>query len=105
MKKIKLPKWLLTYAVLMVVALFGVTACSSWNDHRGKGDAPAGKGDDKPAHITNMPDGFPNGSAKCVAGFPPYAFIVTSDRTLLMFQAPAQCGGKVVEGSPSVVGN
>lgn len=88
-----------------VALLFGATACQSYNDHRGKGDAPAGKGDDTPAHITNMPDGFPNGSAKCVNGFAPWAFIVTSDRTLVMFQAPAQCGGKAVVGSLSAEGN
>lgn len=80
--------------------LFGATACSNYNDHRGKGDAPVagGKGDDSPAYCTNMPDGYPNTCTKCVPGFAPWALTVTTDRTMIMIQAPDKCGGKIVPG-------
>lgn len=78
--------------------LFGATACSSYNDHRGKGDAPAGKGDDSPAAITNMPDDFHNAATKCIKGFAPWAFLNTTSDDAIIFQAPEACGGKAVPG-------
>ncbi|MFJ1735123.1 hypothetical protein [Streptomyces sp. NPDC088254] len=55
----------------LVLVLGGLLAgCSSdeYNDERGKGDAPVqGKaGDDTPAEVYNMPDGFGNLATKCV---------------------------------------
>lgn len=79
-------------AVAAGLLLCGATACSSYNDHRGKGDAPAGKGDDTPARITNMPDGFPNLSVKCLKGDAPWAAVVTTDRGVILIQDPIACG-------------
>lgn len=79
--------------------LAGATACQGYNDSRGKGDAPAGKGDDSPADITNMPNDFPNLSTKCIKGHEPWAAVVTTDRVVVMIQDPAHCGGTRVPGS------
>lgn len=102
-------------AVVTVVALLLLTGCSAAQEHetkRGRGDAPvAGKtGDDSPAFCTNMPDEFGNVCGKCVAHFPPWAFVVTtstvySPSSLAMFQAPAQCGGKAVPGATVTTGS
>lgn len=86
-------------AIVATVTL--ATACSSWNDHRGKGDAPAGKGDDSAAAITNMPDTFPNVAVKCLKGDAPWAAVVTTDRIVIMIQDPARCGGKALPGLPA----
>lgn len=51
-----------TAAALAALALAG---CSSYNDARGKGDAPVGPTDDSPAQIINFPDGFGNVAIKC----------------------------------------
>lgn len=91
--------------VLAGAMVFGLSACQSYDDHRGKGDAPVGKGDDSPAAITNMPDGFPNIAVKCIKGHQPWAVTVTTDRVPIMFQDPANCGGKVVVGSLTAEGN
>ncbi|WP_190191854.1 hypothetical protein [Streptomyces minutiscleroticus] len=51
------------------------------DDERGKGDAPVAgrKGDDTPAEVFNMPDGFGNLATKCVGhGFRAY---VTTNAT------------------------
>lgn len=88
-----------------VALLFGATACSSWNDDRGKGDAPAGRGDDSKANITNMPDSFPNLSLKCLKGDAPWAAVVTTDRGFILIQDPERCGGKPVVGSQAAEGN
>lgn len=86
--------------LMAALLLVGVAGCSSYNDHRGKGDAPVAnrKGDDTPVPCTNMPDSFPNVCAKCVADFAPWAITTTTDRIAIMFQAPDQCGGHVVAG-------
>ncbi|MFI1768645.1 hypothetical protein ACH41H_42345 [Streptomyces sp. NPDC020800] len=63
-------------AGLLVVVGSLVAGCSdSYNDKRGKGDAPVqGRaGDDTPAEVFNMPDGFGNLATKCVGhGFRAY---------------------------------
>jgi len=86
--------------LMAALLLFGVVGCSSYNDHRGKGDAPvAGRhGDDSPADVVNMPDSFPNISTKCLKGRAPWAAAVTTDRILILFQDPDHCGGKAVAG-------
>ncbi|QNP66207.1 hypothetical protein [Streptomyces genisteinicus] len=56
-------------AFLVMIAAGAVTGCSaSYNDQRGKGDASVqgGRGDDTPAQVFNMPDGFGNLATKCV---------------------------------------
>jgi len=87
--------------------LLGATACSSYDDHRGKGDAPVagGKGDDSAASCTNMPDGFPNTCTKCIKDFAPWAQVSTTSAILIMIQDPEKCGGKVVPGFQLVEGN
>lgn len=56
--------------VILVIAAIGlVTGCSQQdNDERGKGDAPVQgcSGDNTPAEVFNMPDGFGNLATKCV---------------------------------------
>ncbi|MER5603977.1 hypothetical protein [Streptomyces sp. NPDC002265] len=63
-------------AGLVLVAGVVLAGCSqSYDDRRGKGDAPVkGKaGDDTPAEVFNMPDGFGNLATKCVGhGFRAY---------------------------------
>lgn len=82
-----------------VLVLGTATGCSSWNDSRGLGDAPAKKGDDSAADITNMPDKYPNIAVKCIKGHEPWAAVVTTDRITIMIQDPANCGGQRVPGS------
>ncbi|MBM9623452.1 hypothetical protein [Streptomyces zhihengii] len=57
-------------AVFLVMIVAGTaTGCSdAYNDERGKGDASVrgGRGDDTPAQVFNMPDGFGNLATKCV---------------------------------------
>jgi hypothetical protein len=86
--------------LVAALLLFGAVGCSQYNNERGKGDAPVANrsGDDSPGYCTNMPDGFPNTCAKCVAHFAPWAITTTTDRITIMFQAPDQCGGKAVAG-------
>ncbi len=102
-----MKKSLMVYAVVTALFVAVGTGCSNYNDERGKGDAPVAgrKGDDSPAKVSNMPDAFPNAAAKCLAGFPPYAFVTTTEKGILLFQAPDQCGGKAVPGTLAVVGN
>ncbi|MEV5833320.1 hypothetical protein [Nocardia sp. NPDC052112] len=55
--------------VLAVVCLVALAGCSNdYNDKRGRGDAPVkdGQGDNTPAEVFNMPDGFGNVATKCV---------------------------------------
>jgi len=47
------------------LALLG-TGCKSYNDARGRGDAPIGEYDDSPAYILNFPDKFMNIAFKCL---------------------------------------
>ncbi len=82
--------------------LFGATACSNYDDHRGKGDAPAGKGDDSPGNITNMPDSFPNLALKCLKGDAPWAAVTTTAGAVMLIQDPARCGGTVIPMVPVV---
>ncbi|WP_282695966.1 hypothetical protein [Streptomyces sp. CC208A] len=63
--------------VILVIAAIGLaTGCSQqYDDERGKGDAPVKgrSGDNTPAEVFNMPDGFGNLATKCVGhGFRAY---------------------------------
>lgn len=49
---------------LAAVAL-AVTSCSSYNDKRGRGDAPVGARDETKADIVFFPDRFANIATKC----------------------------------------
>jgi hypothetical protein len=106
-------RWLTAAVTLALV--FSATACSNNDDDsKGMGDAPVatastGKkgGDDSPATITNMPDGYINLATKCVAGAPPWRAIVGThtdyaSSPLGLVQDPKACGGDWVPG-PKVV--
>lgn len=56
--------------IAAALALVFMAGCSEFNDQRGKGDAPVENrsGDDKPAVVINMPDGFANAAIKCYSG-------------------------------------
>jgi hypothetical protein len=91
------------------------TGCSRDNDSKGMGDAPVatsstGKkgGDDTPAIVTNMPDGYGNVSTKCVAGAPPWRLIEGTNTDyngsqMIVVQDPKKCGGDWVPGPTAVV--
>ena len=48
------------------VFLVGAVGCQSYNESRGKGDAPVGSTDDTPAKVVNFPNGFMNVAFKCI---------------------------------------
>lgn len=55
--------------VLALASLLVSAGCSQdYSDKRGRGDAPVldGHGDNTPAEVFNMPDGFGNVATKCV---------------------------------------
>lgn len=81
MRKDATPKWLAVYFGALVIALFGVTACSEYNDERGKGDAPVAekRGDDTPKYVTNNPDGFGNVVTGCVNGATGWRYFATTN--------------------------
>lgn len=84
----------LAVAAAVGALVVGAVACDP-NDHRGKGDAPVyqRKGDDTPAYVTNMPDGFKNVSAKCLYGFPGEAVSTNTNGVTLVFPYKG-CDGK-----------
>lgn len=59
----------------------GLSACSEYNDERGKGDAPVANrsGDDTPKHVTNNPDGFGNVVTGCVSGAEGWRYFATTN--------------------------
>jgi len=68
--------------VLAMTCLVILAGCSSdYKDERGKGDAPVkdGQGDDTPAEVFNMPNGFGNIATKCV-GHGYRAYVTTNGR-------------------------
>jgi hypothetical protein len=94
-------KKIVASCAMVGMLMLTATACRG-DDSRGKGDAPAGKGDDSKANITNMPDGFSNLAVKCLKGDAPWAMGVTTSSDFALFQDPTRCGGKAVLG-PLVV--
>jgi hypothetical protein len=85
-------------AVVTAVGLgFGLTGCSS--DKRGTGDSPVAVvnghkgGDDAPAIVTNFPDRYANTAAKCLAGFPGMAVLVTTRDAAPVVFAYKNCDG------------
>ncbi len=57
-----MKRFLVTGVALAALALAG---CNSYNEQRGKGDAPVGQTDDSPATIINFPNNFANVAHKC----------------------------------------
>lgn len=79
----KFPLKGVALGVATTALLVSVSACSSYNDTRGIGDAAVTdgfghqKGNDNPKLVTNFPDRFSNVATSCVApGF--RAFVTTS---------------------------
>jgi hypothetical protein len=56
-----------TLTIAAVIALAGLTACSGYNDERGKGDAPVANYSDNGWQVQNAPDGFGNVATICSA--------------------------------------
>lgn len=52
-------------AVGLAASALVLAGCSSFNDQRGRGDAPVQGYDDTPAEIVNFPDQFANVAHKC----------------------------------------
>lgn len=73
-------KKILTSALMIVALVATGTACSEYNDERGKGDAPVAnqKGDDSPKSVTNNPDGFANVVTGCLSGAPGWRYATTT---------------------------
>lgn len=90
----KLGGIVVSAGVLAALSL-SLNACGSYNDHRGKGDAPVYQkaGDDSAAFVTNQPDNFGNVSAKCLYGFPGMAVIVSTKKIPVPFPYKG-CDGK-----------
>lgn len=59
-------------AAAALVALLA-TGCSSYNDKRGKGDAPVGEFNDDARAVWNGPDSFMNIAAWCIGADGVYA--------------------------------
>lgn len=55
-----------TILALSVFLVVGFTACSAFNDERGKGDAPLQERHEDPRQVWENLDGFPNISAFCI---------------------------------------
>ncbi|MFH9860408.1 hypothetical protein [Streptomyces sp. NPDC017202] len=84
-------------AALVVVVGCLVAGCSDgYADERGKGDAPVrGRaGDDTPAEVFNMPDGFGNLATKCVGhGFRAYVTTNADAPSNLQIVQDETCAG------------
>jgi hypothetical protein len=84
-------------AGLVLVGVGALAGCSQeYNDERGKGDAPVkGRaGDDTPAEVFNMPDGFGNLATKCVGhGFRAYVTTNATGPSNVQIVKDKTCGG------------
>ena len=56
---------LMLVAAVTLVAVVALGGCNSFNDKRGKGDAPVGEQSEAPRDVILMPDGFPNLVVAC----------------------------------------
>ncbi|WP_208117397.1 hypothetical protein [Streptomyces sp. NBC_00582] len=94
MKRMRGP---VAVAGLVLVVGTLLAGCSQeYEDKRGKGDAPvAGKaGDDTPAEVFNMPDGFGNLATKCVGhGFRAYVTTNATGPSNVQIVEDKTCGG------------
>ncbi|MFI7505050.1 hypothetical protein ACIBVL_42575 [Streptomyces sp. NPDC049687] len=93
-RRIRVSVWAVGLVLLAVGTLAG---CSQeYNDERGKGDAPVAgkKGDDTPAEVFNMPDGFGNLATKCVGhGFRAYVTTNATGPSNVQIVEDKSCGG------------
>ncbi|MFI1710676.1 hypothetical protein [Streptomyces griseoruber] len=82
--------------LVLVVGTLLAGCSQGYEDERGKGDAPvAGKaGDDTPAEVFNMPDGFGNLATKCVGhGFRAYVTTNATGPSNVQIVEDTSCGG------------
>lgn len=83
--------------ILVALAITVLAAgCSDYNDTRGKGDAPVQnrRGDDAPAVVVNMPDGFANIAFKCLNGSGLY--VTTREAAPIVIKDDPNCDGSTV---------
>ncbi|MYW05559.1 hypothetical protein GT354_46285 [Streptomyces sp. SID3343] len=89
----RLRWWVVPVALAGVVLLSG---CGGDDDERGEGDAPVANlhGDDTPAQVFNMPDGFGNLATKCVGhGFRAYVTTNASGPSNVQVVPDSMCTG------------
>ncbi|WP_199844579.1 hypothetical protein [Streptomyces sp. DSM 15324] len=82
--------------LVLVVGTLLAGCSQEYEDKRGRGDAPvAGKaGDDTPAEVFNMPDGFGNLATKCVGhGFRAYVTTNATGPSNVQIVEDKSCGG------------
>lgn len=88
--------------IILAAALAGVsaTACSSYNDARGIGDAPVGKKHEAPRQVWVNIDGFMNVSAFCIG--PNGVYTHTREATPIIIPDDRNCveGGLLFEAKP-----
>jgi len=84
-------------AGLVLLAVGALAGCSQeYEDKRGMGDAPVqGRaGDDTPAEVFNMPDGFGNLATKCVGhGYRAYVTTNATGPSNVQIVQDKTCGG------------
>ena len=81
---------------LIVLAVFALVAagCDSYNNERGRGDAPVGQVSSEPRTIMEFPDWFANVAVACIPSHPGKAVAVTTrDAAPVVFDSPACQGG------------
>lgn len=84
-------------AALAALSILTLAGCSEYNDQRGKGDAPVQNraGDDAPAVVINMPDGFSNIAVKCLNGNGLY--VTTREAAPVIVKDDSNCAGSTVK--------
>lgn len=87
---------------VLVALIIVLAGCGSYQDARGKGDAPIANrtGDDKAAVVINFPDGFANVALKCYRGNGIYS--TTREATVVIVRDDPLCDGDEVK--PLVTG-
>lgn len=80
---------------IMIIALavvsFAVAGCDSYNDERGRGDAPVGERDEEPRLVIFMPDRFPNLAIWCDGSTAVVA--TTREAAPIAYPNSAHCSG------------
>lgn len=79
--------------IAVVVAVMAVAAgCSSYNEERGRGDAPVGDRDDSAKDVINFPDQFANVATACDA-YGHRIYVTTRAGGALVVIADPTCAG------------
>lgn len=78
--------------VAVAVLATAMAGCSNYKTHKGIKDAPHDKGDNKIAHIVNMPDGYANIARKCDG--PNGIYVTTREAPPVVVVNDPNCGGQ-----------